>query len=84
MAQNGLWNITKKRMLEDRGVLPKEEGDRIGENKAMHEESFVSSWLREDMEGKTAEVEEMNKRAKEEEAKSEKKEKLRVEETGSR
>ena len=23
MAQNGLWNIAKKRMLEDRGALPR-------------------------------------------------------------
>ena len=29
MAQSGLWNIAKKRMLEDRGAVPKEEGDVI-------------------------------------------------------
>ena len=29
MAQKGLWNVSKKRMLEDRGVLSKEEGDLI-------------------------------------------------------
>ena len=27
MAQKDWWNITKKRMLQDRGALPKEEGD---------------------------------------------------------
>ena len=27
MAQRGLWNIAKKRLLEDRGALPKEDGD---------------------------------------------------------
>ena len=37
-------------MLQDRGVLPKEEGDVVSE-KAMHEETFQSSWLREE-EGK--------------------------------
>ena len=29
MAQKGLWNIAKKRMLEYRGALPKAEGDLI-------------------------------------------------------
>ena len=28
-AQKGVWNYAKKRMLEDRGALPKEEGDLI-------------------------------------------------------
>ena len=37
-------------MLQDRGVLPKEEGDVVRE-KAMHEETFQSSWLRKE-EGK--------------------------------
>ena len=40
MAQKALWNITKKRSLEDRGALPKEEGDFIRDKKAMHEEHF--------------------------------------------
>ena len=34
-----------------RSALPKEEGDIVRENKAMHEENFLSSWLREDVEG---------------------------------
>ena len=34
--------------MRERGALPKEEGDAIGEYKAMHEENFLSSWLRED------------------------------------
>ena len=57
MAQKGFWNIAKKRMLKDRGALPKEEGDLIREFKAMLEENFLSSWLREDEEGKAAQVE---------------------------
>ena len=61
MAQKGLWNITKKRMLEDRGALPKEDGDCVREYKAMHEDNFVGSWLREDTEGKATTGEEMKK-----------------------
>ena len=36
----------------------------------MHEEHLLSSWLREDVEGKTAEMEKANREAKEEESKS--------------
>ena len=32
--------------------LPKEEGDVLGEYKAVHEENFLSSWLREDVKEK--------------------------------
>ena len=35
-------------MLQDRGERVVEEGDVIGECKAIHEEYFLSSWLRED------------------------------------
>ena len=38
-------------MLQDRVAWPKEEGDIAREYKAIHEESFLSSWLREDVEG---------------------------------
>ena len=34
-------------MLQDRGEMPNEEGDAVREYKAVHEESFLSSWLRE-------------------------------------
>ena len=37
-------------MLEDRGVLPKEDGNQLREYKAMREENFLSSWLRDDVE----------------------------------
>ena len=40
MAQRGLWNIVKKKMLEDRGQLPQEEGDLIREYNAVHENIF--------------------------------------------
>ena len=35
-------------MLEDRGALPEEEGERVREYKAFHEDNLLSSWLRED------------------------------------
>ena len=35
--------------LQERGAVPKEEGDVIRECNAMHEENFLSSWLREDL-----------------------------------
>ena len=38
--------------MKDRGELPKEEGDVMGEYEAMHEEDFWSSWLREDEKSK--------------------------------
>ena len=39
-------------MLEDRGALPREDGDPLREHQAMHEENFLSSWLRENVERK--------------------------------
>ena len=41
-----------ERRLQERGALPREEGDVIREYEAMHEENFLSSWLREDLVGK--------------------------------
>ena len=52
MAQKGQWNLSKKKMLQDRGALPKEEGDIVREYNAMHEKNFLSSWPRENLEGK--------------------------------
>ena len=51
MAQKGLRNVAREKMLQDRGVLPKEEGDIVREHQAMHEfpQNFRSSWLREDV-----------------------------------
>ena len=68
MTQKGLWNVAREKMLEDRGASPKEDGDQLRENKAMHEEKFLSSWLN------------MNKEAKEEESKSGKRDVEREEE----
>ena len=58
MAQKGLWNL---------GAMPKEEGDVIREYNAMHEENFLSSWLREDLvqkRGKKKEGEGVSQRKK--------------------
>ena len=52
MAQKKLRNLAISEALQDRGALPKEEGDTIRECKAMHEENFLSSWLRDYGEGK--------------------------------
>ena len=60
-SEAGLWDIAKRRMLEDRGAVPKEDGDPLGDYQAMHEENFPSSWLREDVEGENEEREELNR-----------------------
>ena len=74
MAQKGSWNIAKKRMLEYRGALPKEDGDLPREYQAMHEENFLSSWLREDMEREQEERKRLNEEAGREESNSGKRE----------
>ena len=61
-------------MLEDRGALPREDGDLLRENQAMHEDNFLSSWLWEDVEGKDEERGRLNREAKREESKSGKRE----------
>ena len=58
--------------MKERGELPNEEGDVVREFKAMHEEDFWSSWLREDEKEREAEAEgkgeeEGEKRKREEE-----------------
>ena len=55
--------------MKERGELPNEEGDVVKEYKAMHEEDFWTSWLREDERGKE---ERMAKAARNEEEKGEK------------
>ena len=57
MAQKGFWNIGKMRLLEDRGSLPRGDGALLREQHAMHKESFLCSWLREDVEGRVKERE---------------------------
>ena len=41
MAQKGLWNLAREKMLQDSGALRKEEGDVIREYKAMHEDNLA-------------------------------------------
>ena len=79
MAQKELRNIAK-RILEDRGALPEEDGNELREYKAMHEENFLSSWLLEDVEGVKAESE----RRKEDKQEESKNEKCEVEREGER
>ena len=47
MAQKGLWNVAREKMVQDRGASLKEERDTVREYKAMYEDNFLSSWLRE-------------------------------------
>ena len=54
--------------MKERRELPNEEGDVAREYKAMHEENFWSSWLREDERG---EQKRMAKAGKNEEGKGE-------------
>ena len=56
MAQQGLRDLTRNKVLQDRGALPKEEGNVIGEHKAMHEENFLSSWLKSKEGGRKEEI----------------------------
>ena len=45
-------NLAREKRLQHRGALPMEEGVIVREYKAMHEEIFLGSWLREDAETK--------------------------------
>ena len=47
-----MWKLVRENVLQDRREWSKEEGDVIREYKAMHEEKFLSSWLREERKDK--------------------------------
>ena len=50
----GYGRLRERKILEDRGALPRKEGDQMGEYKAVHEETVSASWLRDDVkEGKS-------------------------------
>ena len=51
--------------MQDRGALPKEEGDVTREYKAMHEENFLSSCLREEGKDKEERKKEIDKETEE-------------------
>ena len=61
-------------MLEGGGVLPEEDGNQLREYMVMHEENFLSNWLREDMEGEKVEMEKLNQEARQEGSESGKRE----------
>ena len=79
-AQKGLWNLAREKILQKRGAIPKEEGDVIREHNAMHEENFLSSWLREDL----VEKEERRKKVKERVTEEEEGKKVKREEERKR
>ena len=68
MAQKGLLNLVREK-VQDRGALPKEEGDAIGEYKVTHEEKIMCSGLREDGKDKEERIMEIDKETKEETSK---------------
>ena len=70
MAQKGLWNVAREKMVQERGALPKEEGDVVREYKTMHEVNFLSSWLREDVEGIEERKKDREEKVREEESRS--------------
>ena len=74
MAQKGLWNLAKENILKERGELPNEEGDVVREYKAMHEENFLGSWLREDVRVKEERVAKACEKNEEERGEKRKKE----------
>ena len=43
MAQKGLWNLAREDILQDRGALPKGEGDVNRKFQAMHDENFLNT-----------------------------------------
>ena len=63
-------NVAKERYLKDRGALRKEDGNQLREYRAVHEENFLCSWLREDEEGVKAEMQRLSEEAEQEEGKS--------------
>ena len=74
-AQKGLWNIAKKRCWKTEEPCPeKTETCSVNTKPCMHEENFLSSWLREDVECEVEERERMDKEATVEESKSGKRE----------
>ena len=56
----------RENVLQDRGALPKEEGDVIREFKATQDENFLSSWLKEDGKNKEGKIREVDKETTEE------------------
>ena len=44
MAQKGLWNRAREKILWERGALPKEESDAMREYQAMNEENLLRRW----------------------------------------
>ena len=71
---NRIVESRERKITRERGALPKEECDAIGEYKAMHAENLLSSWIREDGEEKeerTAKMSDKNSEERSEKRKSE-------------
>ena len=83
MAPKGLWNLAKEKIMKERRELPNGEGDAVREQKAMHEENFWSSWLREDERGEEERMAESEKNEEEKGDKRKREEEKEVNETGT-
>ena len=69
--------------MKERGELPNEEGDVVRENKAMHQEDFWSSWLRDGEKSKEERTAEAEVKGEEEEGKRQREEEKEENETGT-
>ena len=56
----------REKRLQDIGAVPREEGAVIRKYNAMHEENFLSSWLREDLVGEEERIKKEDKKIGEE------------------
>ena len=63
--RNVPWNLAGEKILQDRGALPREEADIVRVYKAIHEENFLSIWLRKEVEGKEERREKVDKETRE-------------------
>ena len=66
--------VPREEFLEDGRAWPKEDGNQFRAYQALHEENFLSGWLREDEEKGKAATERLFEEAKQQESKSGKRE----------
>ena len=83
MAQKGMRNLAKEKIMKERGELPNEVGDAVREYKAIHEENFWSSWLRKEERGKEEKTARAEKKEEERGEKRKREEEKAENETGT-
>ena len=60
----------REKMLQDRGALPKEEGNLVASTTPCMKKNILSSWLREDLKGIDERSKDMDNKTREEESRS--------------